>query len=222
MRVYQVVLIAVLAGTVVPVALHVHACGGAPIGGVALAFFLWLNVIIALWEMCLFARIDLIESQHARWAVEYRGRPMDRVKDFFGRRLGARAIVSPSTWAEIWSSYALFDPSYADRRSFGFTIDIGNGISTIVPCLLCLYGWTYDLVPARVLGLVLLIVCYQMWYGTVLYFASFLVNRRWRGLAARDLALFVGLSNGMWLGFPIYGMYVAVQTIYAASLTHWR
>jgi hypothetical protein len=217
MRVYQIVLVALLVGTGVPIALHDQAHGGFDLDQMGLAFFLWLNAIIALWEIALFFRIDLIEAQYARFRVEYKGRELDRVKDFFGTKVPAGKIFSPTTWAEVWSSYALFDESYANRRSFGFFIDVGNGFSTLVPTLLCLYGMTYPILPARVLGIVLLILNYQMWYGTLVYFSSYVFNRRYAGHSPGNVALFVGLSNGLWFTFPLWAMYAAIVLIYTDS-----
>ena len=60
MRVHHVVLFAVVAGTALPIVLHHEAHGVLNPHQIALAFFLWLNTIIALWEICLFLRIGLI------------------------------------------------------------------------------------------------------------------------------------------------------------------
>ena len=38
----------------------------------------------------------------------------------------------------MWASYAVFDPSYANRQSFGFFIDVGNGLTTLAPTLIFL------------------------------------------------------------------------------------
>ena len=221
MRVYQIVLVAVVGGTLAPVWLHMRA-HGFDVDQAAMAFFLWLNTIIALWEICLFLRIDHIEQQHARFITEYKGRELDRVKDYFGTKVSLGKIFSPTLWAEIWSSYSIFDESYANRKSYGFFIDIGNGFTTLIPSLLVLYGMTYELLPARVLGLVMLILNYQMWYGTLLYFTSFVFNKRYVGHTRLNLALFVGLSNGLWFTFPLWAMYLAVQLIYSGSYAVFR
>ena len=217
MRVYQIVLLALVAGTGLPIALHHRTHGGFDLDQIGIAFFLWLNAIIALWEIALFLRIDFIEAQYARFRAEYQGRELERVKDFFGTKVPLSQILSPTTWAEIWSSYALFDDSYANRRSFGFFIDVGNGFSTLVPTLLCLYGMTYPILPARVLGIVLLILNYQMWYGTLVYFSSYVFNKCYIGHSPGNVALFVGLSNGLWFTFPLWAMYVAIVLIYSNS-----
>jgi hypothetical protein len=217
MRIYQVVFFAVVAGTALPIALHHAVHGVVSPHQIGIAFFLWLNTIIALWEICLFLRIDLIEKQYERFRREYAGRELDRVKDFFGARVALSKVLSPSTWAEIWSSYALFDESYANRKSFGFFIDVGNGFSSLVPSLLFLYGMTFHALPARVLGIIGLLICYQMWYGTIVYFSSYVMNKRYVGHTKGNVAIFVGLSNGIWLTFPIWAMWAAIRMIDESS-----
>jgi hypothetical protein len=211
-RIWLIVLVAVVAGTALPIALHVHAHGW-NVHEAGLAFFLWLNVIIAGWELCLFARISTIEAAHPARVAQYKGCELDAVRAFFATRVPVTAIFSPAVWSELWATYALFDDSYADRRSFGFAIDVGNGVTTIVPALLFLYGMTFDLVSPRVLGIVGLIACYQMWYGTLVYFFTYVFNRRWRGHTRSNVALFVGLSNGLWFTFPVWGAAVAIAMI---------
>lgn len=217
MQVYQVIASAIVLGTAVPIGLHQRLYQHFNLHQGGLAFFLWLNVIIALWEFCLFFRIDYIEAQHGQFRAQYRGRELDRVKDFFGRHLTLPEIFSPTTWAEIWSSYALFDDSYASRKSFGFFIDVGNGFSTLIPSLLFLYGSLYELISARAMGLILLVLNYQMWYGTIVYFGSYLFNRRYAGHRALNIGLFVGFANGLWLLFPLWAMGVALTMIYTNS-----
>ncbi len=222
LRVYQIVLLAIVLGTAAPIAVHHRVHGGFDVDQIGMAFFLWLNFIIALWELCLCFRIAQIEEQHQRFIVEYKGRELDRVKDFFALRVPLSKIFSPTVWAELWSSYSVFDESYANRKSFGFFIDIGNGFSTLVPTMLCLWGMTYELVPARALGIVMLILNYQMWYGTLIYFTSFLFNKRWVGHTRFNMALFVGLSNGLWFTFPVWAMVLAIQLIYSNSYAVFR
>lgn len=216
-RVWSFVVLFVVTGTVVPVALHRAAHGVYNVHQIALAFFTWLNVMIALWEICLFLRIDLIEKQHVKFLAAYRGRELDRVIELFTAPLPLSRALSPSTWAEIWSSYSIFDESYANRKSFGFFVDVGNGFSTLVPSLLFIYGMTYELMPARALGIVGLVFFYQMLYGTIVYFFSFVFNGRYRGHTPLNLAIFVGLSNGLWMIFPVWGIVASIAMIYSDS-----
>lgn len=222
MRIYQIVLSAVVLGTALPVALHVRATGAFNAHQAALAFFLWLNVIISLWEICLCLRIDQIREQHTEYIARYRGRELDRVKEFFGTKVPLSRFLSPSVWADLWASYSVFDPSYADRKSFGFFIDIGNGFSTPLPCLLFLYGMTYEPFSARALGIIGLLVFYQMWYGTIVYLTSYVMNKRYVGHSFWNVTLFVGLSNGLWLTFPLWGIAAAVSMIVSNTYAVFR
>src|SRR5204863_8943935 len=129
---------------------------------------------------------------------------------------------SPSVGAELWSSYSVFAPSYADRKSYGFFIDIGNGVSTPLPCLLFLYGMTSEFISARALGIVGLLTFYQMWYGTAVYLASYVMNERYKGQTIANVALFVGLSNGLWLTFPVWGIGTAISLIVSNTYAIFR
>lgn len=212
MQVWSLVLGAVALGGAA--AALVHACvHDANAHQAALGCFLCLNVIVALWEICLFLRIGAIRARHERLKVDYHGRELDRALDFLRTPVPIARLFSPDLWSELWSSYALFDDSYADRRSFGFFIDVGNGFSTLVPSLVFLVGMTAPVLPARVLGIVGLLLFYQMAYGTLIYLMSYVLNRRWRGHPPVHVALFVGLSNGLWLVFPGWGIVVSVRMI---------
>jgi hypothetical protein len=43
------------------------------------------------------------------------------------------------------------------------------------------------------------------------------MNERYRGHSAFNVALFVGLSNGLWLTFPIWGIVVSILLIGSGS-----
>ena len=50
-------------------------------------------------------------------------------------------------------------------------------------------------------------------YGTILYFLSFFFNGRQRGKPIAEVAGWVGGSNGLWIIFPLVGMYASFQMI---------
>lgn len=204
-------------GAALPIALQLLRHESVSAHFVALAFFFWLNAIIAFWEIALFRHIDLIREEYEHTRDSYRGREMTRVVEFFGSRIPVSELLSLRRWSGIWSTYSLFDESYADRRSYGFFIDIGNGFSTLIPSLLIPYAIAFEWLSARALGIVVLIFSYQMLYGTIIYFASFVVNRRYRGHSAKNLAIFVGLSNGIWTIFPVWMIGVSIWMIYSDS-----
>ena len=131
--------------------------------------------------------------------------------------LGAKDILSSKFWSRVWSTYSLYDPSYQNRESYGFFIDVGNGWSTLIPSFLFLVGMSVPIMPARALGVMGVVKFYQEFYGTVLYFLSYLLNKRYEGKTLTEVLLFVGLSNGLWFFFPMLGMYLSVLMIYADS-----
>ena len=217
MQVYHVVVGYVLASTAIPTALHASLHGFSALQ-CGLAFFVGLNALICYWEVALAYRIDHIhkaaESLRSRTADTQSAR-FAAVGDFFVARCGPRECLSLTFWSRVWSTYAVYDPSYADKTTFGFWIDAGNGHSTLVPSLLWLAGMTYDLVPARAFGLVGLVAFYQEFYGTVIYFLTFIANRRYVGKTPFEILLFVGLSNGIWFVAPLVGMWASVACVYA-------
>ncbi|NNH68776.1 hypothetical protein HLB23_02610 [Nocardia uniformis] len=212
LRVWMVVAAFVVAGAAVPIALHI-ARYGVNVGQIVLVTFTWINVMIALWEISLNLRISLVERQHKQFVADYRGRELDRVIDFFTAPIRLREIVRPSTWAQVWSSYSLFDPAYANRKSFGFWVDSGNGYVTLIPSLLFIYALTFDIMPARTVGIMGLVIFWMMFYGTVLYYVVYFFNKEYVGHTKRNLAIFIGGTNSLWLFAPAWGMVASIILI---------
>jgi hypothetical protein len=194
----------------VPVYVH-HAVHGVVNGWhVALSFFLAINALICIWEISLGVQISQIERWHHDPAG-MRERPRGSV---LLASVSLPELFSTRLWARIWSEYAIYDPSYADRRSYGFAIDVGNGWSTLLPGLFLLVGMTVEIVPAVVLGLIGVLVFYQKLYGTCLYFFTYVFNRRWEGgPPLRQAMAMVGGTNGIWIVFPAIGLYVCVRLV---------
>jgi hypothetical protein len=207
----------VLIGTLFHVWLHQRVHGVYNVTHIGLAFFLVINVLIAWWEIALFVCQDQIQAEYEAIKEPYRGRELARIGEVFARPIPVVQMLSLRQWTTIWSSYSLFDPGYSDRRSFGYNIDVGNGFTTLIPALLFAYGMTFELMPARVLGIIGIIIFWQMFYGTAVYFFQFFNNNRHQGHSLRDLVLFVGISNAMWLAFPIWGLYASVRMILDGS-----
>lgn len=209
--------IVVVAGTLFHTWLHQRVNGVYNVTQIGLAFFLVVNVLIAWWEIALFACQDQIRAEYESIREPYRGREMTRVAEIFARPIPLFRVLSFRQWTTIWSTYSLFDPGYSDRRSFGYNIDVGNGFTTIIPATLFAFGMTFELMPAQILGIVGIIIFWQMFYGTAVYFFQFFNNGRHKGHSARDVALFVGVSNLTWLVFPLWGLYASIQLILDGS-----
>ena len=125
----------------------------------ALAVFQAINAWIAVCEIALLTYSGKIQQVHkdseAKLGV---GRlpPVFLFEDVaFGR------LFSLEYWSVMWSTYCALDPSYADTTTFGFCVDIGNGVTTLVPTVLFALGMTWPLLPPRWLGMMGLIMHYQ-------------------------------------------------------------
>ena len=175
----------------------------------AISFFLAINTMICWWEISLGLHIGEIEHWHHDPAGQGE-RPEGTV---FLARVGPRELLSTRLWARIWSEYAAYDPSYADRGSFGFAIDVGNGWTTLLPGLVFLVGMSSGIGSPVVLGLVGVVLFYQKLYGTCLYLFTFLFNRRWQGRPLGQVVAMVGGTNGIWIVFPAIGLYVSFRLI---------
>ena len=207
----------VLVGTLFHTWLHQRVHGVYSATHIGLAFFLVINVMIAWWEIALFVRQDQIRSEYEAIKEPYRGREMTRIAEVFARPIPLFRVLSFSQWTTIWSSYSLFDPGYSDRRSYGYNIDVGNGFTTLIPATLFAFGMTFEMMPARILGIIGVILFWQMFYGTAVYFFQFFNNGRHKGHSLRDLLLFVGITNLMWFIFPIWGLSASVRLILDGS-----
>ena len=91
---------------------------------------------------------------------------------------------SPTVWADAWATYAQYDDSYADRGSFGFNVDIGNGFVTPVPTLFLYASYTFDFLPSLYAGILGAMVFWQWIYATSLYCVSFFVAERHTRISA--------------------------------------
>jgi len=214
--------IVVVTGTVFHIWLHQRVHGVYNPTQIGLAFFLVINVLINWWEIALMVCQDQIRAEYEAIKEPYRGREMQRIAEIFARPIPLLQVLSFRQWTTIWSSYSLFDPGYSDRRSFGYNIDVGNGFTTIIPAALFAFGMTFELMPPRWLGILGLIMFWQMFYGTAVYFFQFFNNGRHKGHSVKDLLLFVGITNLMWFVFPIWGLYSSIQLVLDGSFGVFR
>ena len=67
-----------------------------------------------------------------------------------------------------------------------------------------------ELVLPLVVGCVAIGSYWQVLYGTLICFLSFMFNRRYAPFRPLEIGLFVGLTNGIWIIFPSIGLYAAV------------
>jgi hypothetical protein len=176
---------------------------------VALAVFLAINLLICVWEISLWHRIGDIQ----RWFHSPRGSGDRPRGNLYTTSISFTEFWSSRLWARTWLGYAHWDDGYADPKSFGFAIDVGNGFSTLVPSALFLVGMTVPIFSPVVLGIIGLLIFYQKFYGTCLYFFQYLYNQRYEGRPLSGVLAVVGGTNGLWFVFPAVGLYVCVRLI---------
>jgi hypothetical protein len=208
--------------TALHVAAHHAAHGAVSLNQAALAAFLVINLMINLWEFVLHGEADQIRREYEETRGPYQGREAVRAAEYFTSSVPFSKLLSPRSWTGVWSSYALYDRGYADRRSYGWNIDVGNAWSTVLPATVFAWGMTYELMPARLLGALGIAVFWQMFYGTAVYFFQFFNNRNHVGHGAASIAAVVGATNGLWFVFPLWALWLCVQLIETNSYALFR
>jgi hypothetical protein len=222
MQVYHFLIGYVLLGTLIPCYLHylTHHLWNLP--QILLSFFLSLNILISFWEISLGLYIQQIFTESKLLKKKYYKNEFQAVLEFFYSPLTFSTCLSLKHWTKVWSTYSLYDPSYSNQESFGFFVDVGNGWTTLIPSFIYLFGMTWNLLPPKVMGIMGIIKFYQEFYGTVIYFLSFIFNKRYEGKGLIEISLFVGVSNGLWFVFPLLGMVYSISLIYADNYNVFR
>lgn len=178
-----------------------------------LSLFFALNFVASYWEVCLYFRRDYIERRVNFWREQREQRQRSPALLFLQQRVTTRNVFSTSFWADVWASYSLYDGSYADRRSFGFTCDIANGFITPLPSLILYATFTIPFLPATAAGALGAMLFWQWVYVTSGYWASFFIAGRHRRLGLLEAVLHVHLANSLWVILPLFGLYVSVRLI---------
>ncbi len=175
--------------------------------------FFSINLLICYWEMCLFFRRDYIEARAEHWRKWRRETGRTPAVEFLVTRVPPNRILSPTFWADVWATYSMIDSAYEERSSFGFTADIGNGFVTPVPTLVLYAGYTVEVVPPMVAGIVGAMLFWQWVYVSSLYWVSFFVTRSQARITRRELYIYVVALNSIWVLIPLLGLYVSVRLI---------
>ncbi|KAL7520762.1 hypothetical protein ACHAWX_005471 [Stephanocyclus meneghinianus] len=189
----------------------------------SLLLFNNLNIFISLCEICLGRHILLIKDDYKRLCDKYRGNEWGACIAFLTMPLSLAQCFDGRIWSKMWSTYALYDPSYQNHESFGFFIDVGNGLSTIPPSILVNAAMVLpDSLSPLLVGCVGLAMYWQVFYGTIIYVLSYVFNRRYEGKSWLEVCLFVGVSNSLWAVFPVAGMYACVIILRDGNLDIFR
>ncbi|MXZ60178.1 MAG: hypothetical protein F4228_07375 [Acidobacteria bacterium] len=178
-----------------------------------LSLFLSLNLLIAYWEIALFLRRDLVETRTAYWREWSERTGGNPAAEFLRTKVPLVRLLSPALWADVWATYAQYDSSYADRRTFGFNVDIVNGFLTPVPTLIVYAAHTLQVLPAVLTGIVGVILFWQVMYGASVYLVSFFVAGRHAGISRRELYTWIVAPNSPWMAGGLLGVYVSIRLI---------
>ncbi|MCY3541444.1 MAG: hypothetical protein OXH31_06005 [Gammaproteobacteria bacterium] len=178
-----------------------------------LSVFFSINILICWWEACLFWQRTRVENRTSYWHERRVQTGKLPHVEFFATKIPLKQAFSSKTWADVWATYAQYDPSFADRRTYGFNVDIANGFVTLLPTLFLYATFTAPIVPAYVAGIVGLMLCWQWTYMTSVYWISFFVAKRHQSVPKRDLYLYIFGTNAPWLLCPLLGLFVSIRLI---------
>lgn len=187
----------------------------------SLLIFNNLNIFISYCEICLGRHILHIQSDYKKLRSKYQGNEWGACIQYLTMPLTIEQCFDGRIWSKMWSTYALYDPSYQNHESFGFFIDFGNGMSTIPPSLLmnlAIVWYMDDTLSPLLVGCVGIAMYWQVLYGTLIYILSFVFNKRYEGKSLTEVVLFVGLTNGIWFVFPIIGIWSCVIVLRDGNL----
>lgn len=180
---------------------------------VLFSLFLSTNLLICCWEICLFFRRDYIETRAEYWRERRNQTGRTPAVEFLTARVPLNRILSPTVWADVWATYSMFDSAYADRNTYGFNIDIGNGFVTLLPTLILYIAYTGGIIPAMAVGILGTMLFWQWTYASSLYLVSFFVGRKRNLITARELYVYILSLNAVWILIPIVGLYLSIRLI---------
>ena len=132
--------------------------------------------------------------------------------------------LSLKHWSIVFAQYASLDPSYVQHTSWSFWIDVGNGFTMLVPTVaLSIAVTSWPEVPMiasitpRSVGIVAIVMNYQMFYGTVVYYCNYCYNRYDVGASATSKVV-VFAANLVWIVGPLAWIFYAVRFVHSNSL----
>ena len=178
-----------------------------------LILFLSINLVICYWEVCLFLRRDYIERRTEYWRKRWRETGRKPSTEFLTTKVPLTKVLSPMVWADVWATYSQFDGSYADRRTYGYTVDIANGFVTPIPTLILYAAFTFDILSAPVAGIVGVMLFWQLTYITSVYWVSFFSADRQTRISRWDMYIYIWGMNSPWVLFALLGLYVSIRLI---------
>lgn len=178
-----------------------------------LSLFFSVNLLICYWEICLYFRLDYIETRTGFWRERRRESGCSPITEFLVTKVPLTRVLSSTLWADVWATYSQYDSSYSDRRTFGYNADIANGFVTLVPTLILYAAYTADLLPALFVGILGVMLFWQWTYVTSVYWVSFFVAKRQTLISRRELYTYIIAMNSIWVLCALLGLYVSIHLI---------
>ncbi len=177
------------------------------------SLFLSINLLICYCEMCLYLRHDYIVERARYWREMRESTGRTPAVEFLTAAVPLRRVGSPTLWADLWATYALYDGAYTDRGTFGFNADIGNGFFTPVPSMVLLAALTFGFMPATIAGILGIALFWQWVYVSSLYAASFRVAGSHEAVPRADRWIYVWGPTAVWIVVPALGLYVSARLV---------
>ena len=199
-------------GTLLGILARWYLHGGFSLLHAVFCLFFSTNLLIAYWELCLYWRRDHIGPRADYWRERCHQTGRTAAHEFMVARVGLNQAFSVNLWADAWAAYCQYDGGYADRGSFGFNVDVGNGLSTAIPTLILYVAFTAGGLPALAAGIIGLMLFWQVLYLTVVYLFSFFVAGHHTRISRRETCLVVAI-NSFWGVCALPGFYVSVALV---------
>ena len=215
--IYVVVALPIVVLALAALVLRYNTVGEISILATILILFLAINFLNCYWEICLFFRRDLIQERSEYWKSWQQETGRSPVVGFLMSKISLTRALSVTTWADVWGAYACYDKAFAERNTFAFNVDVGNGFVTLIPTLVLLLAYALEFPSATWIGILGLVLYWQMTYMTSVYYLSFFVSGGQKFLGRRDLYVFIGLLNASWVIIPLLGLYVSLRMVLDAN-----
>ncbi len=177
------------------------------------SLFFSTNLLICYWEICLFLRRNEMSTRAEQWRQKQQDTGRTAALQFLTSQVPLRRCLSPSIWADVWASYSLFDSAYRNRRTYGFSVDVANGIATPASTLVLYIAFCGGVMPAIAAGLIGVMIFWQWTYITSLYLVIALFAHDHSQIGTRDLYAYVIGPNIVWILVPIVGLFVSIRLI---------
>eukprot|EP00461_Guttulinopsis_vulgaris_P002263 UN02264 len=201
---------------------------GFSISNTLLLWFLVINLWICVWELTLFycwpqLKADYEERKKLGF-YDYDNKDLKLIRAKVPWTLAQSEEISKlctfSYWTNIWLEYGRFDDAYvANPETFQYNIDVMNGHSTPIPCLIILISMFTPIFSPVITGIIGALAFYQKWYGTLVYLFVFHNCNKGKHISNIEWISAVLGSNGVWFTIPLLGLYQSIQMILTQSFS---